>query len=186
MDFFEDDPSNARKVLDMLTVANEFCLFLESAEKYKANDVFDYLLKISPLLYLKGSLLPVISSETDGIVSRYVTEEQWETIFQSLKQIFDKNDQYTAHFFTEEIETEPGNLSLSENYADIYQDLKDFVMVYQQRTYTAKESAVSQCSRLFVSHWGPRLLESLPRLHQLNYKENNTDDFNSLNENDIL
>lgn len=187
MEFFEDDPSNARKVLDMLTVANEYCLFLESAEKYAKRDVFDYLLKISPLLYLKGSLLPEISPSDELFSERYVREEQWEAVFQSLKKVFGKEDVYTGHFFQDGFDNEMDNYSLAENYADIYQDLKDFVMLYQMRTYTAKENAVFQCYQLFLTHWGPRLLESLPNLHQMVYqKKTLLNDIDQPGENDLL
>ncbi|MHC1707612.1 MAG: DUF5063 domain-containing protein [Bacteroidales bacterium] len=186
MEFFEDDPVNARKVLDMLTVANEFCLFVESVDKYKFTDVVEYLLKISPLLYLKGSLLPLVTPGNDGIADRYVTEEQWEGIFNSLKQVFSKDDVYAASFFTENNDNETNQFSLAENYADVYQDLKDFVMVYQKRTYTSRENAVSVCYQLFAGHWGPRILESLPRLHQLVYINKTDQELRNKEENDYL
>lgn len=169
MEFYEDDPVSLRKVLDMLTVANEFCLFLESAGNYKPGEVYDYLLKICPLLYLKGALLPEIIPADEVFSERFVTEEQWENVFRTLKQLFVENDEYKGNFFLEEADNESTKFSLSENFADIFQDLKDFVMLYQKRTFTSKENAVNQCFILFQSHWGPRILESLPRLHQLVY-----------------
>ncbi len=170
-EYSEDNALYARKVLDILTVANEFCLFLEKVHQYPKPEAIDYLHKISPLLYLKGSLMPDVQIPDDFITERFVTEEEWENIFQSLVNMLGKEDRYQAHFFNDAFSEEGERYSLSENYADIYQDLKDFIMLYQQRTYTAQQASVSQCHQLFQSHWGPRLLESMPQLHQLLYSE---------------
>ena len=52
------EPENSKNVIEFLRVAHEYCLFIEkSAEKDKAK-IFDFVLKIGPLLYLKGRLLP--------------------------------------------------------------------------------------------------------------------------------
>lgn len=168
----------------MLTVANDYCLFIESAEKYTYREILDYLLRISPLLYLKGSLLPQIIPADEVFSERYVTEEQWENIYLVLKVKFDKEDAFKGHFFKDEMDSNDEILSLAENFADIYQDLKDFLMLYQKRTYSAKENAVYQCAQLFVSHWGPRLLESLPKIHQLSYHRPSNNDNNYIEEND--
>ncbi|MCX6273270.1 MAG: DUF5063 domain-containing protein [Bacteroidetes bacterium] len=171
MDFFEDNPVELRKVLDMLTVANEFCFFLEKCENYPTKEVWEYLLKISPLLYLKGALLPVIQPNDEDYQERFVTAEQWQNIHASLMTVFGDQDPYEGHFFNEAFDNEANTYSLAENFSDIYQDLKDFVMLYQKRTITSSENSVSQCYRLYVSHWGPRILESLPRLHQLVFSQ---------------
>jgi hypothetical protein len=47
-----------RNVIEFVTVAAEFCGFLERAEGMKRDKFVDTSLKILPLLYLKASLLP--------------------------------------------------------------------------------------------------------------------------------
>ena len=54
------DPVYSRTVLELLTVANEYCLFLEKAEGYDRLDILLFLQKICPLIYIKASLLPDI------------------------------------------------------------------------------------------------------------------------------
>ncbi len=166
MDFYEDDPKKLKQVLEMLTLANEYCLFIEKAGQYRPSEVRDYLHKICPLLYLKGSLLPVIDEkEHDLVPTHYTTEDQWESVYNTLKPLFGKMDKYRHHFFGDAFDLEEHTYSLAENFADIYQDMKDFVLAYQARTFTAQQSAVFHCSRLFRIHWGPRILESLPVIH---------------------
>ena len=47
-----------RNVVEFVTVAAEFCRFLEQAEGMKRTDFVDTILKMLPLLYLKAILLP--------------------------------------------------------------------------------------------------------------------------------
>ena len=42
-----DDPVYSRKVLEMLTVANEFCLFLEKSEEYSEEELLNTLLFVA-------------------------------------------------------------------------------------------------------------------------------------------
>ena len=78
------DPATSANVIDMLTVANEFCLFTEKAEKYNPDEVLQYYAKICPLLYLKGAILPVVEPDEDYLGERFVNEDQWESIYNSL------------------------------------------------------------------------------------------------------
>jgi len=49
-----------KNVIEFVTVAAEFCAFLERAEHMKRKAFVDTSLKILPLLYLKASLLPLL------------------------------------------------------------------------------------------------------------------------------
>ena len=48
----------SKNVIEFITVVNEYCLFIEKAENYSKDDIIQYMLKICPLIYLKGALLP--------------------------------------------------------------------------------------------------------------------------------
>ena len=47
-----------KNVIEFVTVAAEFCAFLERAESMKRSTFVDTTLKILPLLSLKASMLP--------------------------------------------------------------------------------------------------------------------------------
>jgi hypothetical protein len=51
-----------RDILEFVTVAVQFCAYLESVEQRTRRDLVDTLLKLLPLLYLKGALLPDIEA----------------------------------------------------------------------------------------------------------------------------
>ena len=159
-------PVYSKSILEFITVANEYCLFFENAEKYSVDDILLYFQKIGPLLYLKGSVLPHVDVNDELFNERIVTEEQWENIFKILREKFADNDVY----FTLDHNNDSEESSLSDNMADIYQDMKDFVLLYQKPYEYSKENAVSEIRRLFRQHWGIRVLNALTTIHRLIYK----------------
>ena len=171
----QKDLTQSRAVLEMLLVANEYCVFMEKVESSNMEKVVSFFVKIAPLLYLRGNLLPDAQPESDFIADRYVTEEQWEEVFKSLRKVFGPNDVYFSLNDTHDtIET-----SLSDNLSDIYQDLKDFVMVYQKNTFASRMNALTQVRFLFFERWGKVLLHALLACHNLSLKQTSTidDDF---------
>lgn len=162
-----EDPSVSKPVIEMLTVANEYCLFFEKAASYETADILNYFHKMAPLLYLKGSLLPELPLNHDVHNERYVTEEQWELVFKALREKFGKQDTYYIHDHNfDSVET-----SLSDNMADIYQDMKDFIMLYQKNIQIARQNAISNLSALYKWRWGPAGINALTAVHHLLFKE---------------
>jgi hypothetical protein len=160
-----DDPVYSRKVLEMLTVANEYCLFLEKAADYSRDELLNFLQKVSPLIYLKSSLLPNIEVADEEAVEHYVNEEQWETLFNILYNKFGEKDQFHFIDHHEKSHNDPVKGSLAECFTDIYQDLKDFLLLYQNPIKSFKENAVNECKRLFETRYGYRLLNAQAAIH---------------------
>jgi hypothetical protein len=171
------DPATSANVLDMFTVANEFCIFTEKAEKYDPQEVLQYYAKICPLLYLKGALLPVVETDEDFFGERFVNEDQWESIYNSLLSVFMTKDEFFTLSY-DNTDNIPLRASISEHLADVYQDLKDFVLLYQKNLAYAKNNAVNECRKLFISHWGARIAAVLPALHAIAFPAEPDDDLN--------
>jgi hypothetical protein len=166
-----EDPVYSRKVLEMLTVANEFCLFLEKAEEYSLEDLLNFLQKISPLIYLKSVLLPDVEVADEDAVEHYVSEEQWEAMFNILYTKFGEQDQFFFVNHQEKSHNDPVKGSLAESFTDIYQDLKDFLLLYQNPLKTFKENAVRECKHLFVTRYGHKLIYAQSAIHAIQYPE---------------
>ena len=164
-----DDPVYSRKVLEMLTVANEYCLFLDKAEEYSMEELLNFLQKIAPLIYLKGSLLPDIEVEDEDATEHYVSEEQWETMFNLLHNKFGESDIFYYIDYQEKSHNDPVKGSLAECFTDIYQDLKDFLLLYQNPLRSFKENAVRECKRLFESRYGYKITIVQAPVHGLRF-----------------
>ncbi|MBN2614068.1 MAG: DUF5063 domain-containing protein [Bacteroidales bacterium] len=167
MSKYSDDPTVSKPIIEMLTIANEFCFFLEQIEKKEANEILNFFYRIGPLMYLKGSLLPDIEVENPEANERFVTSEQWENLFNALREKLGKKDEYWIIDPQYINENEPLKASLSENITDIYQDMKDFLMLYQKNTFAARQNAVKECTNLFSNHWGYRIVNSMSKIHYL-------------------
>ena len=165
MEIDPKEPVLNRNVVEVLTISNEFCLLIDNTEKYDKSEVLTILHRLFPLLYLKASLLkPVVASNPDAS-ERFVTEEQYELIYQSFKKLLGSDDV----FYVMQNKGISAKGSLAEYIIDVYQDIKDFLMLYQKPSISAKENAINECITLFQTHWGPRLLASLQAMHALIY-----------------
>jgi hypothetical protein len=161
------DPLYSKQVIEMLTVSNEYCLFMEKADNVKKEEILKYLQKLLPILYLKASLLPDIPVSDENTAEHFVTEEQWEGLFNILREKFGKEDRYYFVDLNEKSNTDAVLASLSENLTDIYQDMKDFVLLYQKPLRSAQENAVRDCKELFQTRFGYRLVHAHQAIHYL-------------------
>lgn len=152
-------------VIELLTVANEFCLFTESVSRYPKNEVLEYYRKILPLLYIKGNLLPDELPE-EARPERYVTEEQWEVVFNDIRQLLGEEDAFFFVDYSEPKDQDTWQGSLADHLADIYQDMKDYVLAFQKNTHTSRVNAIADCRRLFYTHWGERIVRAQHVIHQ--------------------
>lgn len=164
------EPENSINVLEFLRVAHEFCLFTEKAAEKDKEQISDFFLKIGPLLYLKGELLPEIDPEYPETTERFVTEEEWQDVFNVHRAAFNQQDEYFHVNYEEFNEYEAVKASISENITDIYQDLKDFILLYQKNSQAARQNAVHECRDLFESRWGHKILSNMRYLHFLQNK----------------
>ena len=60
----------------------------------------------------------------------------------------------------------------NDGFTDIYQDMKDFVLLYQKPLREAKKVAVWEMRELFQAHWGFRIVNLLKVLHYYLFSEN--------------
>lgn len=168
------DIENDKQVIEMITLANEFCTFIEEIEKYDKDYILIYLHRIFPILYLRGSLLPEVDEVEDEISERYVIEESWEYIFTTVQNIL-KNDN-TYHVWDKNL-NEPIEQTLSENISDLYQDLKDFLFLYSRPATFAKINSIAMCSNLFKERWGAIISNALSYIHVVLYQKEKNEDY---------
>jgi hypothetical protein len=164
------DPVYSRNVIEFVAVANEFCKYAERASELKGEDLLKILQRILPLMYLKASLLPQLNPFFEESNEKFVTESDWMAIHEKLREKFGSADDYLEVFDDKMKDSEtPVASSISENISDIYQDLKDFLLLYQTGTSEVMNDAVWECRNTFESYWGQKLLNSLRAIHRFVY-----------------
>jgi hypothetical protein len=166
----ETDPVFSRNVVEFTAAANEFCKYAEHYAELKGDELLKILQRILPYLYLKASLLPSLEPYFEDGNEKFVTETDWFRIRDNLKDKFGTADDFLEVFDEKMNESEgPVISSLSENMADIYQDLKDFLLLYQTGTKEVMNDAVWQCRLNFETYWGQKLTNSLRAIHRFIY-----------------
>ena len=166
---FQNNPVYSKNVMEMLTVANDFCLTLSKTETTQKENLINYLQKVCPLLYLKGSLMPDIEIKNPEANERFFTEEEWESLFNMLRNKFGKDDEYWIIDIAAN-HNDPVKASLAESLTDIFQEMKDFLTLYQKNSLDAKENAVFELKTSFEKRWGMILLNAHRQLHFLKTK----------------
>jgi len=162
----------SKKVIEFVTVAAETCLFLEHANEFTKTDFVQKSIKILPLLYLDASLLDIPDSVFEEIPERFVNEEDYQYVHELLEQLLGSDDSYLEVFHPDmALSDTPIAAFVSENLADIYQELKDFAANYQLGDIDIMNDALAACLDAFGEHWGQKLLNALRALHALRFSE---------------
>jgi hypothetical protein len=164
------DPVYSRNVIEFVAAANEFCKYAEHAGEIKGDEMLKILQRLLPYLYIKASLLPSLEPFFEDGNEKFVTEADWFRIHDVLRDKFGTADDYLEVFDEKINESDsPVISSISENMADIYQDLKDFLLLYQTGTKEVMNDAVWECRLNFENFWGQKLTNSLRAIHKFVY-----------------
>ena len=170
--------------IEFVTVAAEYCALIEHTRQMERVSFVDTALKILPLLYLKASLLPAIELMGEGDLEAFVTEGDYEIVRSSVADILGEHDDYLEVFLPDMAYSDtPIKRTVSEDLADIYQDLKDFICVFQLGLNMTMNDSLYVCKEHFEEFWGQRLVNTMRALHDIKYnKKNDFDDM--LDQND--
>ena len=161
-----------RNVVEFVTVAAEFCKFLEQTETIKRSTFVDTSLKILPLLYLKASMLPKCETIGNEALETFVTEETYEILRMNLAGLLAEKDDYLDVFVSDmKYSDQPITRNISEDLADIYQDIRDFIFVFQLGLNETMNDSLAVCRENFALYWGQKLVNTLRALHDVKYNQ---------------
>ena len=176
-----ENPIYAHDTLEFVTVAAEFCAHMEKCEQRSAEDMINTLLKLLPLIYMKAQLLPDVDTEGAFVPEGQVTEEDYNWIRNIIYSILGNDDDYEELVFDPNTQSDETKWSsISENLADMYQSLRNFVSAYQIGIEDCMHDALWLVMDQFELFWGKCLVDSLSRLHQVKYKITSDSDEDSL------
>ncbi len=155
-------------VLEFVTVAIEYCAYLEQSQGREREDFLDTMLKLLPLLYMKALLLPEVDSEGDFLPQGKVTEDDYNFIRRIVYDLLADEDQYLDVSYDRDMETDETQWqSVSEHLADIYQPVRNFLAVYQDGVEDCMTDALWALRDNFELYWGEAAVSALKRLHMI-------------------
>lgn len=161
-----------KNAVEFVTVAAEFCGFMERVSDMKRRDFVDKSLKLLPLLYLKASLLPACERMEESDPEIFVTETDYEVVRSSVASLLGEYDDFLEVFLDDMAYSDtPIHQNISECLADIYQPLKDFICVFQLGLEQTMNDSLAICRELFAEFWGQRLVNVMRALHDVKYRQ---------------
>ena len=175
-----DNAIYAHDTLEFVTVAAEYCALMEKSGERTTDEFVGTMLKLLPLVYMKAQLLPETDADGSIVPDGQVTEEDYNYVRAGAYALLHRHDEYELLVWDEDMQTEESRwCSVSEGLADIYQALRNFVAVYQQRLESCMQGALWQLRDSFDLYWGQTLLDTLRQLHRIRYNTSNADEEDS-------
>jgi len=157
---------NERLITEFVTMSAEYCRALNSLDQFTPHGFATFLLQLLPMLYIRAFSLPSYDDYDSEEVEKFVSEEEWIRVKLQLSKLLGKNDKYyEMHSLYGDDVINPQ--SLSEDLADVYQDLKDFTQLIALGIDDAVVEAIGEVKYNFKYYWGQRLLNALRAMHNL-------------------
>ena len=154
MDIYSD-----KSTLEFVTVAAEFCAFVEKAKKFSKKDFVTKLHKMLSLIYLKTTLLtPFSGADSEGEVEAYLSEYEYEYIKRNVSLVLGQSDSYISIFNAASVDEETEQAELSDCVADVYHNLKNFVENYRSLSEESAKASRAELLSDFKEYWGVKLL----------------------------
>ena len=159
-----------KNTVEFVTVAAEYCAFLERVDSIQFASFVDKTLKLLPLLYLKASLLPECHRMSYAEPEAFVTEGDYEMLRGKIASLLAEHDDYLEVCLDDMAYSDtPIKQNISENMSDIYQALKNFICVYRLGLDYTMNDALAVCRESFGDYWGQLLVNAMGALHQIRF-----------------
>lgn len=172
MQEFELKNIYTKENIDFISAASDFCLLMENVKGKTKKEVVERLLLLLPQLYFYASIIDANFkySKNNILLEEYVKEQDYNYIRENLLKIFKEDDDYLDVVNDDMKYSEaPITKSISEDLADIYQDIKNCIWIFSKGNKEASQEAINEVCSLFEIHWGGRLVSTTRALHYIKY-----------------
>ncbi len=158
----------SEEVVTFVRAANETALFLEELREKDGKafvaEALRHLSEVYSAILKVGDTEPVTESGPEP----YVSELEWVEVFQRIGALLGPHNEILRP--AEDDEFDRSDLvthTISEDLADVYQELRDFTSLYSHGLEEVMNDSVWEVKVRFMEHWGKKLLRSLSSLHDL-------------------
>ncbi len=157
--------------LALIALAVEYCKRVEDAPNFDDRDDFiASMLKLLPRLYITATDVDDYSGYSEYFIDSMLDEVTYDAVREGIAILMAEDDVYLEVFQSDMKYSEtPIATSISENLADLYQDLYNFAVSVRDATSDVQQELVGQCKDNFINYWGQTLLNVLRALNQLYY-----------------
>lgn len=154
------------EVIAFTKTAAEYCLCLENSRQATPRELVDKMLKLLPYLYIQANALIEHIADNGLNTDPQVTEEDYNFVRNSIYDVIGQYDEYLDVFVEDmKYSDRPILRSISEDLADIYQDLRNFLATYRQGLDEMSEAALYETIDSFRHDWGQKCVNVMRPLH---------------------
>ena len=166
----ENNSSLNPNSLAFIALANKYCHALENIFDYDDRQAFiAEMLRLLPRLYMSASDIKN-TDNTDSFIDSYLDENDYDTVRGNVSRMMADEDIYLEVFMDDmKYSDTPIGTSVSENLADIYQPLYNFVATVKDATDDTIAEAIIAIKADFDTYWGQTLCNVLRALHSIYY-----------------
>ena len=155
------------EVIAFTALAGKYCDMVDCVAAYSQSDFVSQQHRLLSLIYVKTLSLPSIEPIDPEMVEKTVTQEEWDEVHNAVAAKLSKFDRYSEVY--DPLAGDDAMTSLSEGFADIFQDLKDYLSLMQMGSPEMMNDAIWECVNNFKNYWGQRLVNIVRVLHHLIY-----------------
>ena len=156
----------APKTKEFVKLCRNYFEYLENLPDKNITDFWTVQLCQLSEIYTAMTRLPQVDLRYSSDVEKFVTEREYNKVFTNLVVYIGALDRFSDFVDL----SHPGKAkvvqaSLSEMLTDIYQELKDFVHLYETGTLENMNDALAECFETFGQFWGVKLLSVTRIIH---------------------
>ena len=156
--------------LAFIALSNEFCSAIENAMEFEKEDFVAKMLKMLPRIYMTVTDIDIEESNEDYYALPYLDESVYDNLRSQLAALMGEDDVFLETFEEDmKYSDAPVSATISEDLADIYQQLYNFVASVRDVDTEAINSIIITCKEDFASYWGQTLCNVLRALHSVFY-----------------
>lgn len=162
----------SKSVVDFVKISADYCLKLENCRQAQPRELVESMLSTLPYLYIKGQQLAASTVDNGLNVDAQVTEEDYNYIRMSVFDVLGQYDEYLDVFVEDmKYSDRPILRSISEDLADIYQDLRNFLATYREGIEDMSIAALNEVLENFRHDWGQKCVNVMRPLHDVFYSQ---------------
>ena len=166
----------APETKEFVILCRRYFEYLDKLPDSNISDFWPVQLRFMTEIYINVLRLPQIDTRYSSEIEKFVTEREYNRTFTNLLAYIGTLDKFSD--FSDL--GRPGimkviDASLSETLTDIYQELKDFVLLYETGTLENMNDAIAECIDTFGQYWGVKLLSAARIIHINLYQDRYTE-----------
>ena len=158
----------SEETLEFVRLAKEYCLMLETGLDISQDQFVRFGLFILPAIYSSMMKIPRIEPFFEEGNEKFVSEQDWSDVYRKINSCMEENNDFLdipsqSEYDNSELITR----KISEDMADIYQDLRDFLEIFKSAPEEVMNDALWECQANFMGSWGSKALRVSSALHKI-------------------